>query len=82
MTAIPGLFGERVIYEFRASHHDARHVFVYDLPAAIARELLKPSADAESLLDSIKKNIFDLGEGFAWVELASGGVFGFLTKFD
>jgi len=33
--------------------------------------------DAASLLGSIKKNLFDLGEGFAWERLAKWGCFGF-----
>jgi len=52
------------------------------LPASIARELFKPSTDAASLLGSIKKKCFDLGEGFAWGRLAKWGVFVFLTNFD
>ena len=47
----------------------------YNSPAAIVRELFKPSTDAASLLRSIKKTFFDLGEGFAWEELAKWGCF-------
>jgi len=42
------------------------YFFRYYSPAAIARELFKPSTDAASRLGSIKKTFFDLGEGFAW----------------
>ena len=52
--------------------------FCYNSPAAAAREVFKPSTDAESLLGSIKKNFFDLGEGFAWERLAKWGCFRFL----
>ena len=36
----------------RAGHFSGRHVFGYNSPAAIARELFKPFTDAESLIDS------------------------------
>jgi len=52
-----------------------REFFGYNSPAAIARELFKPSTDAASLLGSIKKIFFDLGEGFAWERLAKWGCF-------
>ena len=52
--------------------------FCYNSPAAAAREVFKPSTDAKSLLGSIKKNFFDLGEGFAWERLAKWGCFRFL----
>jgi len=55
--------------------------FCYNSPAAAAREVFKPSTDAESLLGSIKKKKFDLGEGFAWEGLAKWGCFRFLDLF-
>ena len=64
-----------------ASHLSGRHFFGHNSPAAAAREVLKLSTDAASLLGSIKK-FFDLGEGFDWEELANWGCFWFLTKFD
>jgi len=55
--------------------------FGYNSPAAIARELFKPSTDAQSLLGSIKnKFFFDLGEGFAWEGLGKWGCFWFFDK--
>jgi len=54
--------------------------FGYNSPAAIARELFKPSTDPTSLLGSIKKNCFDLGEGFAWERLAKWGCFYFFDQ--
>ena len=44
----------------RLSHFRDMYVFYYNSPAAIARELFKPSTDAASLVGSIKKN-FNLG---------------------
>jgi len=60
----------------------ARGFFGYNSPAAIARELFKPSTDAASILGSIKKKFFDLGEGFAWDRLAKWGRFRFFDQFD
>jgi len=56
------------------SHCSGWHFFGCNSPAAIAREVFKPSTDAASLLGSIKKNFF-LGEGYAWEELAKWGCF-------
>ena len=67
----------------RASHYSATHIFGYNSAPAAAREVFKPSTDAESLLGSIKKKIFFIqvrgspGEGSQ-----SGGVFVFFTNFD
>jgi len=44
----------------RLSHFRDMYVFYYNSPAAIARELFKPSTDAASLVGSITKN-FNLG---------------------
>jgi len=42
-----------------AGHDRGRHFFSNKPPAAIARELFKPSTDSASLLVSIKKTLFD-----------------------
>jgi len=42
----------------RARHPSGARFFCYNSPAASATEVFKPSTDAESLLGSIKKNIF------------------------
>jgi len=61
--------------------HQSQYVgsrfFGYNSPAAAAREVFKPSTDAGRLFGSIKKKIFDSGEGFAWERLAKWGRFRF-----
>jgi len=52
-----------------------REVFDHNWPAAIARELFKPSTDAPSLLCSIKKNMFWFGRGVCLGEARKVGVF-------
>ena len=42
-------------FNARAGDYSRRYIFGYNSPAAIARELFKPSTDVASLLDSIKK---------------------------
>ena len=55
-------------------HHSGRDVSGHSSPAAIARELFKPSTDAASLLVSIKKNFwFGFGVLLGWLHKA--GVF-------
>jgi len=54
--------------------------FGYNSPAAIAIELFKPSTGAASLLGTIKKKLFDLGEGFTWDGLAKWGCFRFFDQ--
>ena len=61
----------------RASHYSATCIFGYNSAPAAAREVFKPSTDAESLLVSIKKTFFDSCEGFAWGRLAKWGCFRF-----
>ena len=56
--------------------------FGYNLPAAIARELFKPSTDAASLLGCIKKKLLIWVRGLPGRGSQSGGVFVFLTNFD
>jgi len=51
-------------FNARAGHHRGRHFFGHNSPAAIARELFKPSTDSASLLVATKK-IFDLGLAFS-----------------
>jgi len=60
------------------AHQKIGACFCYNLPAAMATELFKPSTDVASLLGKF----FDLGEGFAWEELAKRWCFHFFTKFD
>ena len=66
-----------------ASQSVGSSFFGYTSPAAIARELFKPSTDAARLLGSIKKKFF-----LIWVRGSpgrgsqSGGVLCFLTYFD
>jgi len=51
--------GERISsFNARAGHHGGRHLFGHNSPAAIARELIKPTADAASLIASITKQHF------------------------
>jgi len=59
----------------RTSQFIGAGLFGYNSPATIARELFKASTDAARLLGSIKKQFFDLGEGFAWERLANLGCF-------
>jgi len=56
--------------------------FGYNSPAAIARELFKPSTDAARLLGSIEKNFLIWVRGSPGMGSQSGGVFVFLTNFD
>ena len=42
--------------------------------------VFKPSTDAGRLLGSIKKKVFDSGEGFAWERLAKWGRFRFFDQ--
>jgi len=42
----------------RAGHYCGSCIFGYNSAPAAAREVFKPSTDAESRFDSIKKNIF------------------------
>jgi len=46
----------RCVLNDYASHYSGSRFFCYNLPAASATEVFKPSTDAESLLGSIKKN--------------------------
>ena len=56
--------------------------FCYNSPAAAAREVFKPSTDAESLLGSIKKIFLIWVRGSPGRGSQSGGVFDFWTYFD
>jgi len=58
------------------------YFFGYNSPAAIARELLKPSTDAASLLGSNKKNFLIWVRGSPGRGSQSRGVFVFFTNFD
>ena len=58
----------------RAGHYRGRHFYGHNLPAAIDRELFKPSTDAVILLVSIKY-FFDLGLVFSWRDLTKWGCF-------
>jgi len=60
-----------------ASHLNGRHFFGHNTPAAAAREVFKPSTDAESLLGSIKKNVLIWVRGSPGRSSQSGGVFDF-----
>jgi len=60
-----------------ASQYIGARFFGYNSPAAIARELFKPSMDATSLLDSIKKNFLIWVRGSPGRGSQSGGVLGF-----
>ena len=51
----------------RRRHDPGLFVFDNNSPAARARELFKPSQDAESLVVSIKKNLEILDLSFLWV---------------
>ena len=64
-----------------AGDYSGRYVFGYNSPAAISRELFKPSADAASLLDSIKIFFVIWVKGSPGRSSQSGGVFEFLTNF-
>ena len=64
----------------RASQWIGSRFFGYNVPAAIARALFNPSTDAASLLGSINKKFFDLGEGFAWDLLAKWVCFRFFDQ--
>ena len=59
----------------RASHYSATCIFGYNSAPAAAREVFKPSTDAESLLGSIKKKIFWFGGGVRLGEARKVGVF-------
>ena len=58
-------------------------IFGYNSGPAAAREVFKPSTDAESLLGSIRKKHFLIRvRGSPGGGSQSGGVFVFLTSFD
>ena len=59
----------------RASHYSGSCIFGYNSAPAAAREVFKPSTYAESLLGSIKKNIFWFGWGVRLGEARKVGVF-------
>jgi len=52
-------------FERPLTHCSDRHFFGQSSPAAVAREVFKPSTDAASRLVSIKKYFFDLGLEFS-----------------
>ena len=56
-------------FKARAGHYSGRHFFGRNSPAAVVRELFKPSTDAASFLVSIQTKCFDLGLGFSWEEV-------------
>ena len=67
----------------RAGHYSGSCIFCYNSAPAAAREVFKPSTDAESLLGSIKKKHFLIRvRGSPGGGSQSGGVFVFLTNFD
>ena len=66
----------------RKNRLSGRYVCGYNSPAATASELCKPSTNAASLLDSIKKNFLIWVRGRHGRSSQSGGVFKFLSKFD
>jgi len=67
-------------FNARASHYDDRYFLGHNLPAARARELIKPSADSASLIVSIEKKLRRLGLS---VDVVISGVFcAFLAKFS
>ena len=53
----------------------AQDFFSYNSPAAVAREVFKPSMDSTSLHGSIKKNIFWFGWGVRLGQARKVGVF-------
>ena len=71
-----------IAFNDRASQWIGSRFFGYNSPAAIARELFKPSTDAARLLGSIKKHVLIWVRGSSGRGSQSGGVFAFLTNFE
>jgi len=69
-------------FNAHASHYSDIHIFGYNSPADIARELFKLSTDEASLLGTIKKNVLIWVRGSPGRSSQSGCVFGFLTNID
>ena len=62
-------------FESPLTHCCDRHFFGQSSPAAVAREVFKPSTDAASRLVSIKKYFFDLDLEFSWGDVTKWGCF-------
>jgi len=76
----PGKVPAQLPFNVRPGHCSDRYSFGHSSPAAIARELFKPSTDSARLLVSTKKS-FDLGLGFSVGDVTKRSSFWIFDQF-